>query len=277
MDAPLVSIVIPHYQTEELARLCLRSIRRRTAEPSCEVIVVDNGSRDGRSLDYLRRVGWIRLIERTGELPSRVFMIHKQSLDIGFEAARGRYLLSMHTDTIVLCDDWLRWLVNQLESSDDLAAVGSYKLSRESGLQRAVKAVETGGRRLLRRAVQDTTPFIRSHCALYRRSALDALGYRFADDEQTCGRKIHFDLLEAGYGVRLLDSDAMNRRLVHLDHATMVLHPELGTRRRTVVKGRRRIERFLAAPDIRAILADASLDGAPASAATPAPDVAASP
>ena len=56
MTEPLVSIVVPHYQTPELAKLCLRSIRKFTAGIPCEVIVVDNASRDGTALEYLRQV-----------------------------------------------------------------------------------------------------------------------------------------------------------------------------------------------------------------------------
>ena len=61
-----VSICIVNYKTEELLKLCLRSIRKFTTFPY-EVIVVDNDSGDG-SLDYLRSLSSIRLIERTGEM-----------------------------------------------------------------------------------------------------------------------------------------------------------------------------------------------------------------
>ena len=60
--APTVSICIPHYQVQDLMRLCLRALRRYTDGPPYEVIVVDNGSTDS-SLDWLRSVGWITLVE----------------------------------------------------------------------------------------------------------------------------------------------------------------------------------------------------------------------
>ncbi len=66
---PRISICIPHWQAQLYMTLCLRSIRKHSAHYDLEVIVVDNGSRDG-SLDYLRSLPWIRLIERPDEKPA---------------------------------------------------------------------------------------------------------------------------------------------------------------------------------------------------------------
>jgi hypothetical protein len=65
--APLVSICVVNYKTEALTRLCLRGIRRHTHDIPYETIVVDNDSGDA-SLEYLRSLGWIRLIERPGQV-----------------------------------------------------------------------------------------------------------------------------------------------------------------------------------------------------------------
>ncbi|HUX15684.1 MAG TPA: glycosyltransferase, partial [Phycisphaerae bacterium] len=119
----LASIVIPHYQTEELMRLCLRAIRRLTAHPF-EAIVVDNNSGDG-SLNYLRRVGWIRLIERGGEAETDVVRAHASAMDAGLRAARGRWLVSLHTDTIVRREGWMASLIARLEAEPRAAALGS--------------------------------------------------------------------------------------------------------------------------------------------------------
>ena len=39
--APTVSICVPHYQVQDLMRLCLRALRRYTDGPPYEVIVVE--------------------------------------------------------------------------------------------------------------------------------------------------------------------------------------------------------------------------------------------
>ena len=64
------AICIVNYKTLDFTRLCLRSIRKFTEYPY-EIIVVDNNSRD-ESLEYLKSLKWIRLIERdTFRRPAR--------------------------------------------------------------------------------------------------------------------------------------------------------------------------------------------------------------
>lgn len=261
MSGPQVSIIIPHYQTADLARLCLRAIRRWTHDVPYEVIVVDNRSTDGESLDYLRSVEWIQLIERCDDV-GPVALGHKEAVDIGFAAARAPYVLAFHTDTIPIRSDWLTWHVAQIERTEATAAVGTYKLELKSPLQSALKLVEpVFSFRRARPSTCDDAPYIRSHCALYRKEALDRLQLRYVDSEgATAGRSVHYGLIEHGYQVSLLDVRETLKRVVHLNHGTMVIRPELGARRRTIRRGLRRIERFLDRPEIQAILHDASLD-----------------
>ena len=54
-----VTLLIPHFQTLDAIRLCLRSIRRYT-EPAPRVLVLDNGSRNA-SREYLGSLAWIEL------------------------------------------------------------------------------------------------------------------------------------------------------------------------------------------------------------------------
>ena len=56
------AICIVNYKTLDFTRLCLRSIRKFTRYPH-EVTVVDNDSQD-ESLEYLKSLEWIRLLER---------------------------------------------------------------------------------------------------------------------------------------------------------------------------------------------------------------------
>lgn len=263
MIAPRVSIIIPHFQTAVLARLCLRSIRRHTVSVPIEVIVVDNGSKDGESLRYLRSVEGIRLIERTEGIADSPGESHKEALDIGVAASSAPYILSFHTDTIPLRGDWLPWHLKQLEAEPQIGAVGTYKLEVKSGFRQALKELERFWRlgKPAKSHVGDHQPYIRSHCALYRRDLLEKLNLQFVDrSTESAGRTIHFALERAGYKARLLSTLETNRRVAHLNHGTMVLVPELGVCRRTARSGNRRIEEFLARSEIQAILNDHTLD-----------------
>jgi len=260
MRRPLVSILIPHYQTPNLARLCLRSIRRYTKHVPYEVLVIDNGSRDADSIDYLRSVAWIRLIER-GDAASAGAAGHKEAIELGIQATVAPLILTFHTDTIPIRDDWLAWHVLQIEQDPQIAAVGTYKLERKSWWRRMLKSA---GQRMPRQSKKggDDDPYIRSHCALYRRSVLEQLNLNYNNpDDQTAGRHVHRTLEANGYVARRLSVDETLSRVVHLNHATMVLVSEFETGRRTRRRGRRRIEQFLSRESIQEILADTSLDG----------------
>lgn len=259
-SAPVVSIIIPHFQTPDLAKLCLRSIRHWTTNLEFEAIVVDNGSQDGDSLEYLRSVEWIRLIERKDDIGIKG-KGHKEAVDIGIARAKGKYILAFHTDTIPVRHDWLSWHVQQLESGDHVGAVGTYKLELKPRWQLWLKELEN--LRFWKRDSRagDKQPYIRSHCALYRKDLLVKLGLRYDDPQgDVAGRSIHLGMEQAGYRAKMLSVGETLKRVVHLNHGTMVTLPELGARKSTIRKGQRRIANFLSHPDIQAIYNNEALD-----------------
>ena len=258
MSEPVVSIIIPHYQTESLARLCLRSIRRYTTQTPYEVIVVDNGSCDQASLEYLRSVKWIKLIERTEGISDIPGEAHKEALDAGINASTGEFLLSFHTDTIPIADGWLAWLVGKINAADRIGAVGTYKLEHKKPLKR----LEHWFKAMMQRGdmPREEKPCIRSHCALYRRSVMEALGLKFINETTVTGQGVHWAIEDSGHESRMLSVGEMLRYVVHLNHGTMVLLPELGARKSTIRKGHGRIDRFLNRKEVREILQDDSLD-----------------
>ncbi len=261
VNAPLVSILIPHFQTYDLVRLCLRSIRRYTKGVSYEVVVIDNGSQDGTSLEYLRRVEWIRLIERTeriGPGPQG----HLEAVQIGIDQSSAPLILSFHTDTIPIRDDWLVWHIEQIRAHDRIGAVGTYKLELKSRPLRILKALEyrVGLWKTSNSQIGDHRPYIRSHCALYRRDVLEELRLRYDDFEDTAGRPLHYAIESNGYEARLLNVKEAMQRIVHLNHGTMALISELDVKKRTVRNQSERLKRFLFRTEFQKILADESLD-----------------
>ncbi len=255
---PQVSIIIPHYQTDSLVRLCLRSIKRYTTDVPYEVIVVDNGSTDGASLDYLRHVKWIRLIERSEGVSSVPPDAHKEALDAGIEASHAPYFMSFHTDTIPIATGWCRWMLDQMPPTSRIAAVGTYKLERKP-----LKDLEHWLKNLLRKGEipADERLYIRSHCALYRRDIFDKLGLNFISEaDRTTGQGVHMSIENAGYKAVLLSISQMLKQVVHLNHGTMVMIPALGARKSTIRKGKGRIERFFQRKDVIETYHDASLD-----------------
>ena len=225
----LASIVIPHYRTEDLVRLCLRAIRRLTNHPY-EVIVVDNHSADG-SLDYLRRVGWIRLIERGPEVEPDAPNAHAAALTIGMAAARGRWLVSFHTDTIVRREDWLNMLISRLKANPRAAVIGAGKQVTDPAWYRAMQRLwDTHRMRRFFRRVAGLPPhpryepkewFPRTFCAVYRLDVLRQLDLSWKPaPRRAAGDLLYRGLMDAGHEAIRLSSDEMYSHVDHIRHAT---------------------------------------------------------
>jgi len=267
--ALLVSIVIPHYRTEELVRLCLRAIRRFTEHPY-EVIVVDNNSAD-ESLSYLRQVRWIRLVERGEEVEPNGVNAHAAAMDIGTSYARGDYLLSFHTDTIVKREGWLADLVSRLREAPRAAALGCGKLQNPSRAYRAIKKMWDTHRmrRWLRRLFglkenprfrkRDFYP--RSYCALYDLSVLRRPGLSFRPTPNcAAGENLYRDILARGYVGIELEPKEMAQYVEHISHATALLGGQRHRHWRTRSKIGRAVKRVMGSEPARQLLTDDTLD-----------------
>ncbi len=95
-DRPEVSIIIVSYRTRELTLECLRSVVRETRAASYELIVLDNASDDGSAAAIAAEFPHIRLMARGDNVG------FARANNIAAEEARGRYLLLLNPDTIVL-------------------------------------------------------------------------------------------------------------------------------------------------------------------------------
>ena len=257
MNQP-VSIILPNYKTPELTRLCLRSIRKYTPRDAVRIITVDNASAD-ESVEYLRSLSWIRLIERTpGDIAGMApALMHTTAMDLALAEVDTPFVLSFHTDTIVYRPDWLDFLLGRISKSDRIAGVGSWKLEFKSPLQRFGKNLEDGLKRVFGRNSKHEFRFLRSHCALYRTELLKRYTRGFGDGE-CAGSSIHKCLTAAGYEMDFIPPEVLIKYMDHLNHATMILNPAIGSRKTAAPKARHslaaRMERF------QAILADDSLD-----------------
>lgn len=225
---PLVSVCIPHWQVRDMMSICLRSVRRHSEKYALEVIVVDNGSRDD-SLDWLRSLSWIRLIERPEETvsnwPTNVFT----AWDLAAREARGEYFVTMHSDVFVRRDDWLDPLLREMEASPRVAASGAWKLALEHPLyawqKRVVGTAIAGIKRLVGRRARSSWReghYPRDYCALYRRELIVNHDLTFCPkaDELTGGYVIARQLWDLGYETRTIPLWEMARNVVHVAHGT---------------------------------------------------------
>lgn len=127
MSAPVLSIVIVNWNTRNLLRNCLASVRDETMI-SHEVWVVDNGSTDG-SQQMVRE-----------EFPDAHLIANADNL--GFAAANnqafplcpGEYVLLLNSDTVVL-DGALDKMVAHMHAHRHVGALGCKLLNGDGSLQ----------------------------------------------------------------------------------------------------------------------------------------------
>ena len=269
MTKAVVTILIPNYKTLELTQLCLRLLRKHTDPQKVKVIVIDNDSNDA-SLDYLRTLTWITLIERKNSGHETPVQSHARALDMGLREVSTPYVLSIHTDTLVKHPKWLEFLIKHIESYPDIAGIGSWKLESKPLWRQALKLLERRAQLIYYRLIGKTRHpiegigrnyyYLRSHCALYRTELLKKLNLHFADGNLVAGKHMHRQLMMAGYKMIFLPSEVLIRYVEHINHATTVLNPELSTRKKSVIKGHRRIRKSLKHMSADSILQDVSLD-----------------
>jgi GT2 family glycosyltransferase len=88
-----VSVIIVSYNTKELLTECLNSISEFTKDVNYEVLVIDNGSKDG-TLEILKNeYSHIKLVENSNNIG------FGRACNIGIEKALGEYVFLLNSDT----------------------------------------------------------------------------------------------------------------------------------------------------------------------------------
>jgi GT2 family glycosyltransferase len=112
LESPHVSVIVVTMDNHVFLKLCLTSVLANTATPGYELIVVDNGSRDGTAA-YLQdlasrhsRVTIIRNEHNLGFAPAN---------NQGLAVARGNMLVLLNDDTVVPPE----WLARLCEHAGD--------------------------------------------------------------------------------------------------------------------------------------------------------------
>jgi len=115
MVASKVTVIIPHFNGEEILRQCLQSLEK-TRFKDFRILIIDNGSFDN-SLNMVR-----------SEFPEVDIIHSKENLgfaggcNLGILSSESKYIVLLNNDTEVE-PDWLTLLLNKIEENDCIAAV----------------------------------------------------------------------------------------------------------------------------------------------------------
>ena len=242
VPAPLVSILVPTRDQPDLLERCLRGLLHGTDYPAFEVLILDNGSREPRTLRLLRRL----------ETDARVRVIRVDAPfdwcalnNRGAQAARGGLLLLLNDDVAVREPGWLGAMVG-LACRPDVGAVGATLLYPDGTIQHAGIALHMPGRaaHLMRHApeavldqpgaavAEDVEAGVRAAhlrsarsvaavtgaCLLLRREVFDAIGGLAEGRLRVSWNDIDLCLRVRALGLRVLCTP--DARLIHREGAS---------------------------------------------------------
>ncbi|MCP3718739.1 glycosyltransferase family 2 protein [Paraburkholderia sp. CNPSo 3281] len=130
---PLVSLIVPTRNAQALLQQCIDSILQKTTYSNYEIIVVDNGSDEPQTLQYLERLAEsarIRVLRDDGPF-------NYSALNNGAVAqAAGTLVALVNNDIEVITPDWLSEMV-ALALQPDIGAVGAKLLYAGDTVQHA--------------------------------------------------------------------------------------------------------------------------------------------
>ena len=206
-----LSICIVTYNARDWLKGCLESLYENTQLSSFEVVVVDNGSNDGvkemLSQDF-PEVGFIRNENNQG---------YTRPMNQSLQAARGRYLMQLNPDTVILPAAFDR-LIDFMEGHPQVGICGPKVLNQDGSFQKQCRRGEPRpmamlsyyfrlsnlfpnnrmfGGYLLEYEDEDKTlevDALSGSCMLIRREVIDQIGYldeqfyAYQEDTDYCTR-----------------------------------------------------------------------------------------
>ncbi|MCX8029420.1 MAG: glycosyltransferase family 2 protein [Brevinematales bacterium] len=120
-----VSIILVNYNTRDITIECISSVIEHTSGISYEIIVVDNNSIDGSADEIEKRFDNVKVVKSQKNLG------FAGGCNLGVKYAKGKYLLFLNTDTILL-ENSIKVMFDFMESNDDYGVIGVLLIDKEN-------------------------------------------------------------------------------------------------------------------------------------------------
>jgi N-acetylglucosaminyl-diphospho-decaprenol L-rhamnosyltransferase len=212
-----VSVVIVNWNTKNLLHACLTSLQDHATSVRVETIVVDNASRDGSAQMVAHDFPEVRLLVNARN------MGFAAANNRGMTRARGRYVLLLNSDTVVL-PGAVQEMVRYMDAHPHVGAAGPRLLNSDCSPQSSMRNFPHLGRDALAILEMERwpliSPIVRRHsrhttldgsdhsatrevdwvvgaCLLLRREAIEDVGpldegyFFFAEEMDLCWRLRH--------------------------------------------------------------------------------------
>ncbi len=138
---PLVSLIIPTRNRVDLLQKCVDSIRKKTTYPNYEILIVDNGSNDDTTIQYLKKLqsqSGICVIR--DDQPFNYSAINNSAVEV----ARGEVIGLLNNDLEIISSGWLSEMVSHA-LRPDIGAVGARLWYPDDTLQHGGIIIGLGG------------------------------------------------------------------------------------------------------------------------------------
>ncbi len=122
------SIAIISFNTREMLRECLQSTLDVTSKLRCEIVVLDNASRDGSAEMVEQEFPQVKLLR------SDVNLGFGRANNVALEQARGRYFVLLNSDAF-LSDGALERAIAHMEARPQCAMGGALLVGRDGEVQ----------------------------------------------------------------------------------------------------------------------------------------------
>lgn len=224
------SIALVNYKSFEVTKICLDLIKKAVNVSETPVWVVDNNSND-ESLDYLRSLEWINLIERKPSEKEVGFMAHGRALDLALEKTTTDFILLMHTDTFIYDSSILDILLEKCVADDKIVAVGCMEPVCRSIphtiVRTAMRSVKYYFRKLkvtlgisTRRPKPHYETHMKSFCALWNVNTIKRHGMTFSMGNEIPGYAMQDQLRKLDYKFVAIPPREMFSYLDHVEKGT---------------------------------------------------------
>jgi GT2 family glycosyltransferase len=137
---PKVTIIIPTRDRVDLLRMCVESVLSRTTYPDFELLIVDNGSVEPATLEFLRNLPTGRCRVVRDEAPFNFAALN----NIAARCAAGEFLLLLNNDIEVLTPGWLEEMM-RFGLQDGVGVVGARLWYPDGRLQHGGAILGIGG------------------------------------------------------------------------------------------------------------------------------------
>lgn len=248
------SLVLVNYKTPDITRMCLELLREHVQAQRIPVWVVDNDSADA-SLDYLRSLDWINLIERPSPGKEAGHIAHGKALDLALEKVETDYLFLLHTDTFVYDKEVFAMMIRECVRSPDMAAVGCVEQLNRGLLRDTWRLTSRFCKHHVRRAKlhlgmrsKQPRPYkethLKSFCTLWNARLMKSLGLHFCMDEQVPGYTLQDRMSGLGYGIKFLSPRKIFSYLDHIQAGTVAAAGIYGENHRRTKMYQATLKRF---------------------------------